>query len=61
MDSLESFNNFPLLGCRSELGQFTCASGQCIEEETSLCNNRDDCDDGSDETEELCSKYTLVC
>ena len=61
-EAQNSFNIFPLSGCRAENGQFTCASGQCIEAETSLCNNQDDCDDGSDETEELCSKYyTLVC
>jgi len=41
--------------CRAENQQFTCASGQCIEEAT-LCNNQDDCDDGSDETEEQCSE-----
>ena len=53
------FNIYPLSGCRAENQQFTCASGQCIEEAT-LCNNQDDCDDGSDETEEQCSKYTQL-
>lgn len=39
--------------------RFRCANGYCIYAGL-MCNKKDDCGDGSDEGEELCTSHTLV-
>ena len=36
-------------------GQWKCSNGRCITKDL-LCDGEDDCDDGSDETEDVCGK-----
>ena len=43
--------------CRS--GQFTCDNGNCVSNDV-LCDNVNDCEDDSDESEETCRKYLKI-
>jgi hypothetical protein len=38
--------------------RFECANNLCVRQ-TDLCDGRDDCGDGSDEDEDMCSKYKM--
>lgn len=45
-------------GTRCQPGQFTCMNGRCIRAQW-ICDNDNDCADGSDELERVCGKRFL--
>ena len=46
---------FSLLAAKCKEGEFRCDKGACISVEK-ICDERQDCDDGSDERKENCRK-----
>ena len=51
-------NPFYILACREvEQGQFSCDNGKCVNRKSAICQNEDDCGDGSDESLKVCGKF----